>query len=163
MKMCNRIIYKRILTPIAEKRIANDECPTCGKHKSQWNRRTSWTCCCKECTEKFWEEHDKSVSWQQQRYKALRRDNYTCQKCGNKYAITYKGLSGKMLEAEEDGKLQVDHIKPIAIGGDSLDLDNLQTLCVDCHRLKTAEDMKVIAEYKRMKNILQKNKQLSIM
>lgn len=35
----------------------------------------------------------------------------------------------------------IDHIKPIAEGGEWLDLDNLQTLCDKCHRVKTAKEV----------------------
>ncbi len=35
----------------------------------------------------------------------------------------------------------IDHIKPIAEGGEWLDLDNLQTLCDHCHRVKTAKEV----------------------
>lgn len=33
----------------------------------------------------------------------------------------------------------VDHIKEIRDGGAKLDLDNLQSMCLPCHNLKTAE------------------------
>lgn len=35
----------------------------------------------------------------------------------------------------------VDHIVPIADGGEKLDEDNLQSLCRDCHARKTADDL----------------------
>lgn len=45
---------------------------------------------------------------------------------------------------KEKNKLEpasiVDHIKPIALGGDALSLDNLQSLCVSCHNRKTRRD-----------------------
>lgn len=31
-----------------------------------------------------------------------------------------------------------DHIRPVSLGGSACDLSNFQTLCKDCHRLKTA-------------------------
>ncbi|KAG5484698.1 hypothetical protein LSCM1_06515 [Leishmania martiniquensis] len=37
-----------------------------------------------------------------------------------------------------------DHVVPVACGGGGATLDNLQTLCVVCHALKTQEDMKVV-------------------
>jgi 5-methylcytosine-specific restriction protein A len=40
----------------------------------------------------------------------------------------------------------IDHIKPIAEGGEALDLDNLQTLCEPCHRKKSAKEI-----HRRMK------------
>lgn len=41
---------------------------------------------------------------------------------------------------ETDGELHVDHIEPIADGGHPFDPANLQTLCSECHRQKTAEE-----------------------
>lgn len=37
---------------------------------------------------------------------------------------------------------EVDHIKPLAKGGDPSDEKNLQPLCRACHRRKTAQDNK---------------------
>lgn len=34
----------------------------------------------------------------------------------------------------------VDHIVPINKGGEALDYDNTQSLCLECHTLKTRED-----------------------
>ncbi|CAJ1007502.1 putative SNF2 family N-terminal domain/HNH endonuclease [Leishmania naiffi] len=39
-----------------------------------------------------------------------------------------------------------DHIVPVACGGGEATLDNLQTLCVVCHALKTQEDMKQVRQ-----------------
>ena len=36
----------------------------------------------------------------------------------------------------------VDHVQPIADGGERLDDDNLQSLCARCHAKKTAEDVR---------------------
>ena len=55
-----------------------------------------------------------------------KRDNYTCQKCGNS---VYK---------EPNLLLEVDHIIPIAKGGKT-EADNLQTLCWRCNRAKGAK------------------------
>ena len=32
---------------------------------------------------------------------------------------------------------QADHIKPVYMGGGASDIDNFQTLCVDCHKITT--------------------------
>ena len=159
--MYTRVIYRNILTPIAEGRIENKQCPSCGKPKSDWNRRTDWTCCSTDCTEKFWKEHDKSISWQGQRSRALKRDNFTCKKCGIKHSQIYK-KGEEVIEYELDNKLQVDHIIPVSIGGDSLDLDNLQTLCIECHIEKTKEDLKEIAKYRMIEKKQEKNQTLKI-
>ena len=55
------------------------------------------------------------------RYTVLHRDNFRCVACG----ITSKNV-----------ELQVDHIIPFSKGG-SNNIDNLQTLCVDCNRGKS--------------------------
>jgi 5-methylcytosine-specific restriction protein A len=34
----------------------------------------------------------------------------------------------------------IDHIKPISEGGEPLDLNNLQTLCRQCHAIKTGKE-----------------------
>ena len=52
------------------------------------------------------------------RITVFERDNYTCQECG---------IVG--------GSLNADHIIPFSVDVDKrFDLDNGQTLCVDCHR-----------------------------
>jgi len=43
---------------------------------------------------------------------------------------------------------ECDHIIPIAAGGTN-DPTNLQILCADCHRTKTAQDVTNIREYKK--------------
>lgn len=50
------------------------------------------------------------------------RDNYTCQKCG---------IVGE--PGNRRGCVQIHHIKPRRDGGTN-DIDNLVTLCVDCHK-----------------------------
>lgn len=37
---------------------------------------------------------------------------------------------------------EVDHITPVASGGDFFDRANLQSLCKPCHSRKTNEDMR---------------------
>ena len=57
------------------------------------------------------------------RWAVLKRDNYSCKGCGrtpsNDHAV----------------ELEVDHIKPIARGGEN-NIENLQTLCRDCNQGK---------------------------
>lgn len=64
-------------------------------------------------------------AWQQLRRVALERDGYLCRTC---YA------KGRPTPATE-----VDHITPKAQDGED-DIDNLQSLCSDCHRAKTAKE-----------------------
>jgi len=58
------------------------------------------------------------------RTKVLERDKYTCQMCGR--------------NRHEGVKLEVDHIIPVSKGG-SNNMSNLQTLCFDCNRGKSAK------------------------
>lgn len=62
------------------------------------------------------------------RFEVFKRDNYRCNICG--------------VSPNEDGEitLHLDHIIPIAKGGDS-DLNNLQTLCSRCNMGKKAKLM----------------------
>ncbi len=53
-----------------------------------------------------------------------KRDNYRCVICG------------------DNKNTEVDHIKPLIYGGNN-DETNLQTLCRDCHKVKTKKDRKI--------------------
>jgi len=57
------------------------------------------------------------------RWAVLKRDNYTCVKCGKSPA------------KDRDIDIEVDHIKPIAKGGTN-EIDNLQVLCNSCNQGK---------------------------
>lgn len=57
----------------------------------------------------------------------FKRDNYTCVKCGKK------------------GNINADHIKPFSIFPElRFDINNGQTLCIECHKVKTRKDIKKI-------------------
>lgn len=64
------------------------------------------------------EKARKSVAYAEWRKKVFERDDYTCKKCHTR-----------------GGTLHADHIKSFAYHKDlRLDLNNGQTLCVDCHK-----------------------------
>lgn len=56
------------------------------------------------------------------RYNVLKRDNFTCQKCG--------------ITSKNGAKLEVDHIIPLSKGGKTV-MSNLQTLCDRCNSGKS--------------------------
>lgn len=56
------------------------------------------------------------------RHQVFVRDNYRCQECG---------------ATNKETTLEIDHIKPVSKGGTN-DIDNLQTLCRECNRAKSA-------------------------
>lgn len=60
--------------------------------------------------------------WERKRQRIFLRDNYTCQHC---FRPTVD--------------LECDHIVNLAQGG-SDDDSNLQSLCVPCHKIKTAKE-----------------------
>lgn len=71
-----------------------------------------------------------SSAWQKIREQALIRDKGLCQHCLKKQRITHADM--------------VDHIIPIKVMWEyRLDLDNLQSLCNQCHVYKTLEDKKI--------------------
>ena len=134
------ILYK--LTKQQQEWLDTDCCPICGLPKDKWNRRIDWRCCSVECTNKWC---DLTYIWQFFKIKAFKRDNYSCIKCGKK--PMRKTYEGKMIP--DISKLIGDHIIPIAIGGEEYNLDNVQTLCEECNKIKTKEDMKKIALYRK--------------
>jgi len=71
-------------------------------------------------------------AWESVRLQALRRDDYTCQKCGVK-------CLGKKRKAPSPN---VDHIIPRKQDPRlALELSNLRTLCGPCHSKITIADM----------------------
>jgi 5-methylcytosine-specific restriction endonuclease McrA len=60
-------------------------------------------------------------SWSPQNRRVKERDNYTCQVCG---------------KTRERARLAVDHIVPFRLSQLNA-MENLITLCTDCHRLKS--------------------------
>ena len=184
--MKQREIYKIIISEDAQKRIKENKCPSCGKSKSKWNRRTDWRCCSVKCTEKF--EKDKIIrSWPELRIKAFKRDNFICNYCGIKPVkiLRNRNMSDKELKEYvkkyyrvithykeeidgkrrlqaiiiDDSKLIGDHIKPISLGGDEWDMDNVQTLCIDCNKRKTRNDQIKIAVARNIEKIQAKGQE----
>ena len=145
--MYSRQVFKRIISTEAQQFIEERRCPICGLPKADWKRRTDWMCCSTDCTKQFYQKYY-SLSWVDYRLKVFKRDKFICKMCGKEI------LSASNLVA--------DHIVPIAIGGDNWDMNNLQTLCLDCNRIKTKQDAKIIAKYRTKEKTLEKNKQLTV-
>ncbi len=62
-----------------------------------------------------------SRAWAIIRARVFARDGYRCVKCG------------------KAGRLECDHIRPVAHGGAQFDVENLRTLCRGCHVEITAK------------------------
>ena len=85
------------------------------------------------------------------RFEVFKRDNFTCQYCG---------------KMAPDVVLEIDHINPIANGGDN-NILNLITSCHDCNRGKGKRTLKDNQELKKqqqqLKELSKKKEQLEMM
>ena len=143
--MIKRQGYKYKIPEEARERIKNKQCPSCGLHKDKWKRRTDWRCCSVKCTTDYEKNIVLRFWWVDIRLKAFKRDKFTCVKCGTK---------------EDAINLIGDHIKPIALGGEEFDINNVQTLCMGCDKIKTKQDQKKIARERRIEKVQEKNQTL---
>lgn len=170
MEIKKRENHKIIVSKEAQERINNNQCPNCGKPKSEWIRRKDWRCCSEDCTNKY--NKDMVIfGWPDIRTKVFRRDKYTCQTCKKFIEATNSEvvqLNGewicqiKTLPREDEHyeyyashNFVADHIKPIALGGDEWDMNNIQTLCLECNKIKTKKDSQDIA---KLRSIIKKQK-----
>jgi len=110
-------------------------------------RRRSW--CSDRCGELFWMNHWWSVA----RTAAKRRDRYRCKRCGvrgpkrpsasaHRTRKAYLAALRAYREEKKVARLEVNHIDPAAGKHRQLScvhhLDNLETLCLSCHKHHTA-------------------------
>lgn len=163
MVIHERVNYNIIIMPKGWQELMDEDfCPVCEKKNPRRYR-----CCSPDCTTKFWEKA--FGSWEL-RYKCFKRDNHTCVKCSVSNVLFFEWINRKFkwlkinpremntsfsdevryVKATFDHKimeipLEADHIVPIALGGAQFELENYQTLCEECHKKKTAKDMKKIA------------------
>lgn len=73
-----------------------------------------------------------SDSWKDIRLKVFSRDNFTCKQCG----FTPKN---------ERNTLNAHHIVPLYVNWDlSLDMNNIITLCTDCHKKTFSKEKELI-------------------
>jgi len=78
-----------------------------------------------------------SKSWKQIREEVKKRDNHECQECKRQGKVFLD--TNEYSESAKRKKIQlvVDHIKELEEYPDlALEMDNLQTLCVNCHNKK---------------------------
>ena len=159
--MKKREPYRMIILEPAKTRIANGLCPVCEKPKSEWKRRKDWRCCSAECTGGW--PHHVIYGWPDLRMKAFKRDGFKCVKCGirpkkrimlsRKDELGFDDYYWKEVEGSDldiSSELIGDHIIPIAIGGDQWDINNVQTLCQKCDKIKTKQDQIDIAKARQI-------------
>lgn len=134
-----------------------EHCIICEKNLPKRKRKY----CSDECYSE-WSRKIQTKNWAILRNKVLEASNFECVKCG--FQIEYSAVSskeypfgyctvlypedrkGKQINNNPSGLFVVDHIKPIALGGEEFDANNLQVLCLDCNKKKTHIDQKNIAK-----------------
>lgn len=106
-------------------------CLICKKEKQLWsNPRSKSKYCSEECTKKADIARERLAPWFKDR-----NCKGDCNKC--KRVFSYN-------------ELEVDHIVPHELGGQSIE-DNLQLLCKPCHKEKTKEDLSLMRAVKLYK------------
>jgi len=101
------------------------------------------TFCSKECV------HEWKLRTQMSylRGQVFARDRGVCAQCG---IDTMAARSVYLRRARGTGHLwQADHIMPVVEGGGQCGLDNIQTLCTECHKKTTRELSKRMAAARR--------------
>jgi hypothetical protein len=106
--------------------------------------------CSKACFDAWFLKFNPPFRWRSLRRKAMRRDRWRCVACG----MSKKDMNAKYAGTRysKSPKMFVDHIVPVSLNGPEFDLANLQTLCMDCNRKKTKNDMGDIAIARRKGN-----------
>ncbi len=128
--------------------------------------------CGADCSNEWMCKHDQGFM----RTKMIKKKKGICNKCGisprrklneSYYDMEYINKRYKILGREKDkdghcyvivdssdsSQLILDHIKPIALGGEEFDEDNLQILCKACDKIKTRQDHKDIAKLRRKEKL----------
>jgi 5-methylcytosine-specific restriction protein A len=129
------------VTFIRPRYVPDGICEWCGKPITKKRRKS---CCCKECTTNFLIAtstlyYANSGSRGGYANHILRRDNYTCQECGEFHA-EYNENGIPM--PTSDGRLEIHHIVAVRDGGDDSP-QNLVTLCKVCHQKHTQEQRRI--------------------
>jgi len=129
-------------TPEEKERLARDACPVCGRERPAFPPGTDTICCSPSCSSVYWREERPTVS--EMRGLLLLEQEGKCARC-HKEIPRSRPAEGR----PHSHSCILDHIRPIAMGGDQWATDNLQVLCARCNRIKTSRDIGAIARWKR--------------
>ncbi|MFY9801182.1 MAG: HNH endonuclease signature motif containing protein [Methanoregula sp.] len=133
----------RQYTPEEKERLSRGACPQCGRERVHFSPGNEHTLCCQaSCTLEYWFTERSTISGMRR----LVRDEQggKCALCG-----TVVHDCNAMGGTGNPPPYILDHIRPIAMGGDQWARDNLQVLGGRCNRIKTARDMGRIARWKK--------------
>ena len=161
--------------------------PTCNDKRERYKKVNKFRNYCKK---HGWQDMKPFTNWGALRLRVFKRDNFKCVKCGERptkeikmdnyydnqwhksynkkqirewYKFTKFEIRGEQEIAivDDDSQLVGDHIIPIALGGDEWDINNIQTLCVKCNKIKTKKDVKNIAKFRNIeKKLIKGQKQI---
>jgi 5-methylcytosine-specific restriction endonuclease McrA len=130
-------------TPEEKERILRGACPHCGRERVHFNPGNEHTICCQtSCSMEYWFSVRTTIA--EMRRRVRDEQGGKCARC-RKEVHEYTTTEG----ADKHPPYILDHIIPIAMGGDQWARDNLQVLCKRCNRIKTAWDMGRIARWKK--------------
>lgn len=79
---------------------------------------------CPHCGNELDTRYGRQPIPRQLRHEVFKRDGYRCRECGS---------------SKDETSLEIDHIIPVVKGGTN-DIDNLQTLCRECNRMKHTDE-----------------------
>ena len=108
-------------------------CRNCHKPLAKGQRHN----CSLECSENWMIRTSPSHA----RYKVWERDKGVCAACGQDSVAgkSHRNGSPRQNRAHQTGDLwQADHIRPVIEEGGECGLENLRTLCTECHKKETA-------------------------
>jgi len=132
-------------TPLEKARLDQHACPVCGRERVDFPPGFIDSLCCgSTCTSAYWSEHRPTVG--EMRLIVLLEQEGKCAHCKTAIRVPGPGAAEGRTAAQP---FVLDHIRPIAMGGDQWALANLQVLCARCNKIKTARDMGRIAWWKR--------------
>lgn len=94
-------------------------CKKCGRVFDDINFKI-----CPYCGSKLATRYGRQPIPRKLRHEVFKRDGYRCRECG---------------ASKDETSLEIDHILPVAKGGTN-DINNLQTLCRECNRMKHTDE-----------------------
>ena len=94
-------------------------CKSCGRVFDDLNYKL-----CPYCGSELSTRYGRQPIPRKLRHEVFKRDGYRCCECG---------------ASKDETSLEIDHIVPVARGGTN-DIDNLQTLCRECNRMKHTDE-----------------------
>lgn len=146
-----RDLFRRVKdTPFESLALKAHACPVCARPREEFKRKDA-TCCCPAHSQYYW--WVQRPTWAQLRLDVFQEQNGRCARCGQHIDLGWDEKAQRFID------YILDHIVPIALGGDQWARENLQALCESCNKTKTAKDLGQIARYKKSGRVIQERGQ----